>query len=254
MFEIRNKVAIVTGGADGIGLATVEALLRKGAKVILSDINKEKLHNEATRLSVEFHDDVTYKVTDVSDEEQVKELVQFAVDTYGHLDIMVANAGIGFGGDSLTTPTDMYKKVIDVNQHGVFYSSMEAIKQMVKQGTGGAVVNVSSILGIVGQSGALYYNASKGAVRLMTKSMALEFAKFNIRVNSVHPGYIITGMVNDDVMGEEGINALKMLHPLAQGIGRLGAPEEISSAILLAIENTFMTGSEIVVDGGYTAQ
>lgn len=123
---------------------------------------------------------------------------------------------------------------------------------MIEQGEGGAIVNVSSILGLIADYNVSSYNIAKWAVRRMTKNFAIELSKYNIRVNSVHPGYITTGMVNDDTMGKEGIEFLKSKHPLCAAIGRLGEPEEISSAIMLAIENTFMTGSEIVVDGGYT--
>lgn len=248
MFEIQGKVAIVTGGASGIGKEAVKAILKKGGIPIIADFNEELGNQTATELNIEF-----LKV-DVSDEKQVKDMVAHVVEKYGHLDIMVANAGIGAGGSTIDLPTEEYQKLIGINQNGVFYSSREAIRQMVEQGTGGAVINVSSILGLVGSAGACFYNISKGAVRLMTKSMALEFAPYNIRVNSVHPGYIITGMVNEDTMGTEGIEMLKSLHPLTKGIERLGKPEEIAHAIIFAIENTFMTGAEIVVDGGYTAQ
>ncbi len=248
MFEIQGKVAIVTGGANGIGKEAVKAILKKGGIPVIADFNEDLGNQTAEELNVEF-----VKV-DVSDETQVKEMVSYVVEKYGHLDIMVANAGIGGGGSTLDLPTAEYEKYIGINQNGVFYCSREAIRQMVAQGTGGGVINVSSILGLVGSAGACFYNISKGAVRLMTKSMAVEFAPHNIRVNSIHPGYIITGMVNEDVAGAEGIEMLKSLHPLSKGIERLGKPEEIAHAIIFAIENTFMTGAEIVVDGGYTAQ
>lgn len=252
MFNVNEKVAIVTGGASGIGLATVEALLEKGAKVVIGDYNDATLEAEGARLSEKYGDAISVYKVDVSDRAQVKALVASAVEKYGRLDIMVANAGIGAG--DVAFEDNMYEKVISINQHGVYYSAAEAAKQMIAQGTPGAIVNVSSILGLVGDAGAFSYNTSKWAVRGMTKNMALSLAPHNIRVNSVHPGYIITGMVNEDVAGKEGIEYLKSKHPLCAGIGRLGAPEEISSAILLAIENTFMTGSELVVDGGYTIQ
>lgn len=254
MFEIKGKVAIVTGAADGIGLESVEALLKKGAKVVMSDINVNKLYTEVTRLKVEYDNDVTFHVADVSKEEEVKRVVDYAVEMYGHVDIMVANAGIGDGGQTHLTPTEDYMRCINVNQFGVYFSDKHAIAQMMKQGTGGAVINVSSILGMVGTAGVAAYNTSKFAVRGLTKSLALEYAPNNIRVNSIHPGYIITGLVNEDTMGKEAIEGLKMAHPLSAGLGRLGDPEEIAHAIIFAIENTFLTGQEIVVDGGYIAQ
>ena len=254
MFDIKGKVAIVTGSANGLGLATVEALLHKGAKVVMSDINKPLLVEEATRLTNLYPMQVTFKVTDVSDEEQVKDLIGHALDKFGKLDIMVANAGVGYGGVTIEDDTVNYHKLIDVNQHGVFYCDKHAIAQIAKQGGNGAVVNISSIEGMIAEAGLAYYNTSKWAVRGLTKSLALEYAPMNIRVNSVHPGYFITGMVNDDTMGEAGIEHLKSKHPLTAGIGRLGKPEEIAHAVVFCVENTFLTGVEIVVDGGYTAQ
>lgn len=254
MFKFEGKAAIVTGGANGIGLATVKMLLERGTRVVVADINEELLHKEVAALTNKFPNMVTSFVVDVSKEEDVKAMVQHAVDSFGRLDIMVANAGIGVSGSALEQSFETYKKVLEVNLEGVYLSDIEAIRQMVKQGEGGAVVNTSSIEGLVGDPNLSAYNSSKGGVRLLTKSLALEFAKNNIRVNSVHPGYIITGMVNKDTMGDAGLEYLKTLHPLTKGIGRLGKPEEIALAIVFAIENSFMTGSEIVVDGGYTCQ
>ena len=254
MFDIKGKVAIVTGAANGIGLETTKALLAKGAFVLMTDINKELLVHECTKLTNEYPMQVTCEMADVSDEYLVEHIVSKAVATFGHLDIMVANAGVGFGGSTHEDDTRNYHKLIDVNQHGVFYCDKYAIKQMVAQGGNGAVVNISSIEGIIGEAGLAYYNTSKWAVRGLTKSLALEYAPHNIRVNSVHPGYIITGMVNEDTMGEAGLEYLKAKHPITKGIGRLGAPEEIAHAVVFAIENTFMTGTEIIIDGGYTAQ
>lgn len=163
---------------------------------------------------------------------------------------MVACAGVGCF--DCPYKDNAYDRVISINQNGTYYSDAEAAKVMIEQGEGGAIVNISSILGLVADYNLSSYNISKWAVRGMTKNFAIELSKYNIRVNSVHPGYISTGMVNETNMGKEGIEICKSKHPLCAAIGRLGEPEEISSAIMLAIENTFMTGSEIVVDGGYT--
>ena len=252
MFNVKDKVVIVTGGASGIGLYAVEELLKKGAKVVIGDYNDATLEAENARLSEKYGDSVSVFKVDVSDREAVKAMVAFTLEKYGRLDVMVSNAGVG-ASDNVYEDND-YEKVVAVNQHGVYYCAAEASKVMIEQGEGGAIVNVSSVLGLVGDGGAFSYNTSKWAVRGMTKNMALALAQYNIRVNSVHPGYIITGMVNEKSVGKAGIAFLKSKHPLCEGIDRLGAPEEISSAIMLAIENTFMTGSEIVVDGGYTAQ
>ncbi len=250
MFNVKDKVAVVTGGANGIGLATVKELLAKGAKVVIADFNETALNSETEKLAAEYGENVwAYKI-DVSNEEAVKAMVADTVEKYGHLDIMVACAGIGV--QDCPYKENSYDRVISINQHGVYYCDREAAKVMIEQGKGGAIVNVSSILGLIADCNVSSYNISKWAVRGMTKNFAIELAPYNIRVNSVHPGYIITGMVNEDTMGKEGIEYLKSKHPLCAAINRLGEPEEISSAVMLAIENTFMTGSEIVVDGGYT--
>ena len=252
MFNVKEKVAIVTGGANGIGLETVKELLAKGAKVVVADFNDEYLKSSETELSEKYGENVSVFKVDVSDKEQVKALIAFTTEKYGRLDIKVANAGISSTDQAFEE--NIYDKVIAVNQNGVYYCASEAAKVMIEQGEGGAIVNVSSILGLVADSIAFSYITSKWAVRGMTKQLALALAPHNIRVNSVHPGFITTGMVNEDVNGKEVIEMLKSRHPLCASINRLGVPDEISSAIMLAIENTFMTGSELVVDGGYTVQ
>jgi NAD(P)-dependent dehydrogenase (short-subunit alcohol dehydrogenase family) len=141
-----------------------------------------------------------------------------------------------------------YRKVISINQDGMFLGAKYAIIEMLKTG-GGSVVNVASILGLVGQAQTFAYNASKGAVTLFSKSLAAEYSSRNIRVNSVHPGYVETGMVNREALGPDMYDGLVGLHP----IGRLGRPEEIAHGIVFLCENEFVTGSALVIDGGYTA-
>lgn len=252
MYDVKGKVAIVTGGASGIGLETVRDLLAKGAKAVVADYNDASLKASEEELTAKYGDAVSVYKVDVSNREQVKALVAFTVEKYGRLDIMVSNAGIG-SMDHIYEENN-YERTVAVNQHGVYYCGAEAAKVMIAQGEGGAIINVSSILGLVGDAGTFSYNTSKWAVRGITRNMALSLAPYNIRVNSIHPGYIITGLCNENTMGKEGIEFLKTKHPLSAGIGRLGVPDEISSAIMLAIENTFMTGAELVIDGGYTIQ
>lgn len=252
MFDVNGKTAIVTGAAHGIGLDTARTLLSKGANVVIADYDENALKIEAEKLASEYGDKIALYTVDISDKEAVTAMVDFTVEKYGELNIMVANAGVA--------PSDhpygenFYEKAISINQHGTYYCDIASSKQMMEQGKGGAIVNVSSIMGLVAASTASSYGISKWAVRGMTKSLAVELAPYNIRVNGIHPGYIITNMINETTMGgKETIEYLKSLHPLSAAIDRLGAPEEITSAIMLAIENTFMTGSEIVVDGGYTS-
>ena len=248
MFDIKDKVAIVTGGASGIGLATVEMILAKGGKPVIADYNEEGGKKEASRLGVPF-----VKV-DVSNEAEVKAAVDYVVEMYGHLDIMVASAGINPMATLFDLTPELYEKAIGINQNGVLYCDKYAIAQMVKQGKGGAVVNISSVSGLRGQAYELDYNTTKFAVRGMTKALALEFAPHCIRVNSVHPACVLSGMVNADVVGEEMMVSMLANHPISTGTGRIGVPEEIAHAVIFAIENTFVTGTEIVVDGGWTAK
>lgn len=186
---------------------------------------------------------------DVSSEEAVEGMINFAVDTFGTIDILVSNAGVGALSETHELSYEDYHKVIAVNQDSVFFGAKHAIRHMMNNG-GGVIVNTASILGSVGEAGAFAYNASKGAVNLMTKSLALQYADKNIRVNAVAPGYVESGMVNRDALGPEFYDQLVSKHP----IGRLGQPDEIAHAIIFLSENDFMTGATILVDGGYTAQ
>ncbi len=250
MYDVKEKVAIVTGGASGIGLATVKDLLAKEAKVVIADFNEATLKAAEEELTAKYGEKVSAYKVDVSDREQVKALVAFTTEKYGRLDIMVASAGIAIPDKAFED--NYYDKTVAINQNGVYYCAAEAAKIMIEQGEGGAIVNVSSILGLVSDAMNFSYTASKWAVRGMTKNMALALAPHNIRVNSIHPGAVMSGIVNEETMGKEGIQYFMSSHPLCAGLGRIGVPEEISAAIMLAIENTFMTGSELVIDGGYT--
>ncbi len=247
MYTINDKVAIITGGASGIGLATANAILEKGGKVLLADYNQEAL-DAVTRELKNKKLPVEGFVADVSNEDDVKNMVGAAVKAFGRLDIIFNNAGIGVLAETETLTFEDYNNVIKINQDGVFFGCKHAIPEMKKVG-GGVIVNTASILGLVGQQGAFAYNASKGAVNLMTKSLALEVAPQNIRVNSVCPGYVESGMVNKEALGDY-YETLVARHP----IGRIGVPEEIAHAVVFLIENEFMTGFNLAVDGGYTAQ
>jgi NAD(P)-dependent dehydrogenase (short-subunit alcohol dehydrogenase family) len=246
ILELKDKVAIVTGGGSGIGLATAKAFLDKGAKVIVADYNEES--GKKAEESLKQYGDILFEKVDVSVEEDVKNVVALAVEKFGRLDVMFNNAGIGVQGETHKLSYEDYNKVIKVNQDSVFFGSKYAIPEMQKGG-GGAIINTASILGSVGEPTAFAYNASKGAVNLMTKSVALQYAKDNIRVSAVAPGYVESGMVNKDALGEY-YDTLVDKHP----IGRLGQPEEIAHAVVFLAENEFTTGTTLLVDGGYTAQ
>lgn len=247
MSNLKNQVAIVTGGASGIGLATVEAFVDKEAKVVIADFNEEAGKAVEKKLK-EKGADVLFVQVNVADEKSVGNLVAATVKAFGKVDVLINNAGVGVLAETHELSFDDYNKVISVNQNGVFFAAKYAIREMLKTG-GGSIVNTASILGHVGQAGAAAYNASKGAVNILTKSLALEYATRNIRVNAVCPGYVDSGMVSKSALGDY-YDGLVAQHP----IGRLGKPKEIAHAIVFLTENDFVTGSSLIVDGGYTAQ
>ncbi|MEX2465704.1 MAG: glucose 1-dehydrogenase [Gemmatimonadota bacterium] len=256
MGRMSDKVALVTGGAAGIGKATADILAREGAKVALVDIRDED--GQAVADDIQSRGDTArYWHLDVSDEAEVERVLADVVEAFGRLDVLVNNAGIS-GTDKPTDElsAEEWREVMDVNVMGVFFCTKHAIPRMRESG-GGSIVNLSSIYGIVGAPDLPPYHASKGAVRLMAKTDALLYASEGIRVNSVHPGFVWTPMVEEhlskqDQDVEEGREALAALHPL----GRLGRPEEVAQCILFLAseESSFVTGAELVVDGGYTAR
>lgn len=247
--KLSGKVAIITGGATGIGKATAELFAQQGAKVVIGDVSNQA---EATVEQLKSAGGDSFFVkTDVSKEADVQAVVEEAVGRYGKLDIMVANAGIGHPATPVAEYTlERWQQMIDINLTGVFLCNKYAITQMQKQGTGGAIVNTSSILGHVGMAYQTSYNAAKAGVANLTRSLGVTYAKEGIRVNAVCPGFVDTPILNG---ADEAMRArLVAIHP----IGRLGRSEEIASAILfLASEDSsFVVGANLLVDGGYTAQ
>jgi len=245
--NLKGKICVVTGGASGIGLATVKAFLEKGSKVVVADYNQEALNKVKEELKNQC-DNLLFVNVNVADESSVKELVKKTVKTFGKIDVMVNNAGIAVIKPTQELTYEEYRKVISINQDGVFLGSKYAIKEMLKTG-GGTVINTASIMGFVGEAGLAAYNSSKGAVNILTKSLALEYAEQNIRVNSICPGYIESGMVNREALGDFYDN-LVAKHP----IGRIGKPEEIAHGMVFLAENEFVTGLNLLIDGGYTAK
>ena len=247
MTELGGKVAIVTGGARGIGAATVEALCDESAYVFIADVLDEG-EALAKKLVAEGKCARFVKL-DVTDESAWERLVDDIVREFGHLDILVNNAGIGTMEDVEQETRAGWDKVVAINQMGVWLGMKYAVPAMRK--AGGSIVNVSSIFGAVGGfGGSVAYHATKGAVRLMTKNAAIRYAKEGIRVNSMHPGFIDTPMV-------EQIKGTPVEQMIVQNtpVGRLGRPEEIGDVIafLCGPKASYMTGSEIYVDGGWTA-
>jgi len=255
MPRLENKVAIVTGGSLGIGKSACILLAKEGAKVAVTDI----LDNEGKYL-VNLIKGMGFVAEfwhlDTSDEENVKDVFIKVYNKFSRIDVLVNNAGIaGVSKPTHEITSEEWDKVMNVNVKGVFFCTKYAIPYMLKAG-GGSIINMSSIYGLISNTDLPPYHASKGAVRLMTKTDALFYAKDKIRVNSIHPGFIKTPLVDNFLkpMGnvDEGIKALASLHPL----GHLGEPDDIGYGIvyLASDESKFMTGSELVIDGGYIAR
>jgi len=248
--RLEGKVALITGGARGQGEAEVKLFAKEGAKVIIADILDEeggKLEAEISELGGECF----YSHLDVTDSENWKETVSKAVTRFGKLDILVNNAGVAVWGTNDDTTEEIWDTVMDVNAKGVFLGTKYVIPEMQKSG-GGSIINISSISGLIGQSNIQpVYNASKGAIRLFTKSTAVQYGKDGIRANSIHPGGVDTDMIAHITQGEKIQERLKATVPLQ----RIAKPIEIAyGALFLASdESSYMTGSEMVMDGGVTA-
>lgn len=241
----NEKVAIITGGASGIGLATAKKLLSEGANVVLVDWNQD-----VSDIAKSLSNNCIGIRCDVSSDTDVQKCVNEVIEKFGHIDYLVANAGIGGGPNKAhEVSVDEWNKVIGVNQTGIFLMNKYVIGEMLKTG-GGAIVNTSSMYGLVGTTMSFAYSASKGAINQMTRSLALTYARNNIRVNAVAPGYVDTPILA--LVPDEAKNAMANQLP----IGRLGKDVEIASLIcyLLSDEATFITGAIISIDGGFTAQ
>jgi NAD(P)-dependent dehydrogenase (short-subunit alcohol dehydrogenase family) len=253
--RVAGKVALVTGAASGLGAASARRLAEQGAKVMLTDVSADAGRAVADQIA-DTGGEAQFNAHDVTSQADWEGVVDATTERFGRLDILVNNAGVSGGTQELMTlDYEVWRRVLAVNLDGVFLGLRHAGPAIAKTG-GGSIINISSILGKVGMAGATAYCASKGGVALLTKAAALEWAPLGIRVNSVHPGFIDTPMVSGALQQAENANEMRDMVISRHALARFGVPGEIADAVLFLAsdESSFMTGAELVVDGGYTAQ
>ncbi|CAM4213222.1 SDR family NAD(P)-dependent oxidoreductase [Saccharibacillus endophyticus] len=245
MGKLQNKVALITGGASGIGAATARLFVQEGAKVVLADLNEEKGKAFETELKSQGAEAVFVKAN-ITSEEEVASLFKQAIEAFGKVDIVFNNAGIGRVQPTHELDYSEWRNTVNVDLDGVFLVARESIREMLKAG-GGTIVNTASMYGWVGSPGSAAYNAAKGGVINLTRSLALEYADQNIRVNALCPGFIDT-----PIIPEENKKELASMTPMK----RLGQADEMATAVLFLAsdDSSYMTGGSLIVDGGYTAQ
>lgn len=252
--RVSGKVALITGGASGLGAESARRLAREGATIVLTDMVAEAGQAVADEIQSEGHTAI-FMTQNVTDEARWDEVVRSTLSRFGHIDVLVNSAGIASGGGPLLSVTfEDWRNMISVNLDGTFLG-MKAVAPVMAEAGRGSIINLSSILGKVGLAGAPAYCASKGGVLMLTKSTALELAPLGVRVNSVHPGFIETPMVVNAIQNSENGNEMRDGIISRHAMGRLGVAREIADGIvfLASDESSFMTGAELVIDGGYTA-
>jgi NAD(P)-dependent dehydrogenase (short-subunit alcohol dehydrogenase family) len=249
--RLKSKVALVSGGARGIGESVGQLVAREGAKVVIGDILEAE--GRAVEAAIRAAGgDALFVRLDVTDEADWERAVSRTVERFGRLDVLVNNAGVGAQGRIEDTTVKDWDHVMDINAKGVFLGTRAVIPAMRRAG-GGSIVNISSQLGLVGtDNSSPQYQASKGAVRLLTKATAIQYAREGIRANSVHPGPIVTAMTERRRAEPETYRKMLSRIPL----GRFGESDEVAYGVLYLAsdEAAFVTGSELVIDGGWTAQ
>jgi len=248
--RLQNKVALISGGAKGMGAVEAKLFAKEGAKVVIGDV----LEAEGKQIEAAINEtggECLFVPLDVTDENQWKEAVAATLGRFGKLDILINNAGIFRTNAVEETSSAEWDQVMDINAKGVFLGAKAAIPAMREAG-GGSIINLSSVAGLVGAAYSSAYSASKGAVRLFTKSTAIQYATDGVRCNSIHPGVIQTDMTKEAISDSQ--FKAQRLDPTP--LARLGQPEDVAyGALYLASdESSFVTGAELVIDGGWTAQ
>ena len=248
--RLEGKVALISGGSRGQGATEAELFIKEGAKVVIADI----LEPEGDAVVAQIREgggDASFVRLDVTSEDDWRDAVEFTLNTYGRLDILINNAAIYRRTPIVQTELDEWNQIMDINSTGVFLGTKHAVPAMQKSG-GGSIINISSTAGLVGSERGSAYGASKGSVRLFTKYTAIQHAGDDIRANSIHPGPIDTEMIADNIATPEGRAESEARVPL----GRIGTVMDVAyGALFLASdESSFMTGTELVIDGGITAR
>ncbi|PFO04741.1 short-chain dehydrogenase [Bacillus sp. AFS076308] len=245
--KLSEKTAIVTGGGSGIGRAAALRFAKEGAKVVVADI--DSIDGEETANYIREHEGSSIFVkTDVADPEQIKRLIETTTGTFGGLHIMFNNAGVGNSEvRSVDLSVEEWDRVVDINLKGVFLGIKYAVPALIKSG-GGSIINTSSLLGLKGQKFVSAYNASKAGVVVLTQNAALEYGKYNIRVNAIAPGVIDTKIIDNWKQNERKWPIISR----ANALGRIGTPEEVANAVLFLASDaaSFITGATLSVDGG----
>ena len=249
--RLEGKVALISGGARGMGAVEAGLFAKEGARVVIGDV----LEAEGRQTEAEINEmggECLFVRLDVTSEADWRAAVDTAVTRYGKLDLLVNNAGIVLRKGIEETTEEEWDRVMEVNAKGVFLGTKAAIPEMRRAG-GGSIINISSVAGLIGSARAAAYGASKGAVRIFTKSTAVQYAKEGIRANSVHPGIIDTPMTVPTILTDDSSREAQMDRT---PLGRLGQSEDVAYGVLFLAsdESSFMTGSELIIDGGLTAQ
>ncbi|WP_195571337.1 SDR family NAD(P)-dependent oxidoreductase [Paenibacillus sp. 1001270B_150601_E10] len=250
MARLEGKVAIITGAASGMGKVDALLFAKEGAKVVLTDIQIEKVNEVVAEIKNNGGEAIGFR-HDVSSQEDWTSMVDETMKQYGKIDILVNNAGISSEVPFMESSLELWEKIMSINITSVFLGQQAVIPHMINNG-GGSIINISSIAGLTGGSGAGAYTASKGAVRMLTKATAVDFAKHNIRANSVHPGFIKTPMSEKLMENPD----MKQWFLSQTPLPRLGLAEDIASGVLFLAsdESSYITGVELPIDGGYFAK
>ncbi len=252
--RLKDKVAIITGGGVGMGRASVLRFLEEGAKVAVADINEETLA-ETVRLGKQISGNVMGIKTDLTEEPDVKRLVEKTLEAFGTIDVLFNNAGMNHAALLHETTLEDWEKVFSVNVRSMFLTCKYVLPVMMEHRKG-SVINTASPGALVGLRGISAYCASKGAVPALTRSIAIDYAPYNIRANFLCPGVILTEMTEKIIQSKPNPDEFREWYRTARPLGRFGEPEEIANAAvyLASDETAFMTGASIVADGGFTAQ